>query len=296
MAALAKSEASTLQNKEENSFVRELKATGLLKLDNVFSKETIARWNQLLDPILKERSSEEKSYVKIHELDELNILSEFFNPQMRGLLASFMPDPAILCFHVYETCPSEKPHVFGDTFSGWHRDVNHLPGLQADDPNYVSFFVYLSDVSEESGAFEIVPKSFTGPLKRETESVKVLGEKGTTFVWNRTMFHRATPNRSKQRRRVLKVSLQHNYLQNEHIEGPDFLSLRKKYNEVDPFLFYLVGGVHRYAPTGELPDAFHNSDYEYTPFASNSKVSIKFFHYLRSIFWYFRRAKKMFGP
>ena len=77
--------------------------------------------------------------------------------------------------------PSYKPHVFSDTFNGWHRDVNELPGLVVNDLNFISMFINLSNVHEESGAFEVIPESFTCQLEDGMDSFKAIGEAGSTF-------------------------------------------------------------------------------------------------------------------
>ncbi len=286
-------------NCEQAGFITKLKSEGLINFGQFFSKETVKRWNDLLDPLFAGGSDEEKSYVKIDKLHSLGIFNEFFNPAMRSMMNSIMPDPVLLCFHVYETGHSEKPHVFSESFDGWHRDVNDLPGLSCQDPNFISIFVHLTDVEYEGGAFETIPGSFEGPLASEQESVRVTGEAGTTYIWNRCLLHKANPNKSQRKRRMLKISFQHNYLQNEHIISKpfeDLLSVVKASDNKDAFLEFILGSEHRFSPRACTIDPYQDFTGSYTPFKANSSVKIGLFNFVKGVLFYMRKARKMFGP
>jgi hypothetical protein len=288
-----------IDNNGKIEFMSSLKAEGLINFGDFFGHEIIKKWNSLLDPLFAQSNSEEKSYVKIDELHSLGIFDEFFNSDMRSMMNSIMPDPVLLCFHVYETGHSEKPHVFSESFDGWHRDVNDLPGLNCEDPNFVSIFVHLSDVEFDGGAFETIPGSFKGPIKDRGNSVRVTGSAGTTYIWNRCLLHKANPNQSQKRRRMLKISFQHNYLQNEHITSKpfqDLLAKIQKQGKGDQFIEFILGGEHRFSPRACTIDPYQDFKGSYTPFDSNSSVKIGFFNFFKGVLFYMRKARKMFGP
>lgn len=282
----------------ENEFIEELKRTGVVKTQGIHSAETYSEWNKLLDQAFSKKGSEERTYVKMQEMHDLGILDQLFNERMRATLLSIMPDPVLLTCHIYETAPSDKPHVFSDTFNGWHRDVNELPGLVVNDLNFVSMFINLSNVHEESGAFEVIPESFTCQLEDGMDSFKAIGETGSTFFWNRTLLHRASPNLSNSKRRILKISIQHNYLQNSHILGEDFQSLKDIYEaKNDRFMQFIFGSDHTTSPCATLPVEPESVPIKnFVPFSKNSKVSVSLFSLLMGGIKYMRRARKVFGP
>ena len=286
--------------KIQNNFqwLEELKDTGVVHVDNVVSADTLKKWNVKLYQHFSKLAHESRSYATIEDRWEMGIFQELFNSSMCSLISSIMVDPVLLCCHIYETERSEKSHVFSDSFNGWHRDVNELPGLNSKDLNYVSLFIHLSDVESNSGAFEIVPGSFIGPLQESMSATQVTGPIGTTYFWNRTLFHRASPNRSDVRRRMLKISFQHNHLQNEHIASQPFKRVYEKLSKVseDSFLRFMMGEKHTLSPLAVVPDAFSNYDVSFSPFEKNSKVKVGIFNWIKGVWWYLKRGRKMFGP
>jgi hypothetical protein len=132
-----------------------------------------------------------------------------------------LDDPVLYHFHVYEIAGrSDKSHIFSDELDGWHRDPDSVrePG----DATHVSLFVYLSDVGAESGPFQFLPADPAGRFANGIPSVSQTGPAGTTFLWNRTFFHRAAPNRSPTRRRLLKISVQNNRFPSRHLAADHF--------------------------------------------------------------------------
>ena len=276
----------------------ELRDRGVAGLPCPYDLETLKRWNELLDAEFAKADDTNRNYVRIDQLFELGIFNEIFNDRLREVFLSIMPDPVLLCCHVYETLPSDKPHVFGDSFNGWHRDVNVLPGLETNAPNFVTLFVNLSEVTEQSGAFEVAPGSFTGLGVDGMESIKLVGEVGTTCVWNRTLLHRASPNQSNSNRRILKISIQHNYLQNKHIFSDGFVKvLEGVRKQEDELLTYMLGGKHAVSPRApSIHNAATMSVKDYLPMNSNSKIALGLVTLLRGINIYVRRGKLLFGP
>jgi hypothetical protein len=299
MGAKVLSNKLSLKSDSKGDLDQDLRRLGVVNLGYFFPEDIINKWNKLLDPIFEKRKSSEKSYVKINELYELGIFEDFFDTKMRSTMNKIMPDPVLLCFHVYETGHGEKPHVFGDSFNGWHRDVNDLPGMNCEDPNYISIFVHLSDVEFNGGAFETIPGSFKGPIRPSQESVRVVGKAGTTYIWNRCLLHKANPNQTQKRRRMLKISFQHNYLQNEHLVSEPFKSLLAKVSQGgnrDEFLNFVLGSEHRFSPRACTINPYQDFKSSYTPFESNSSVKISIFNFVKGALYYMRKARKMFGP
>ncbi len=253
-----------------------LKTKGISFFDCPFSDETLSKWNKLLDPEFAKMGNGYRTEVSIAKLYELGIFNEFFNPTMRSFIRSLMPDANLLTFHCYENAGNQSFTIkTRDNNVEWHRDVSDLVGLNNDDLNYLSIFFYLTNVGEKSGAFEIRPLSPNVPLQNSDDSLRVVGTVGKSFVWNRTFFHRQSINESPQRRRVLKLSIQHNYLENDSILTKDF---KEVFNKIDPqetFLRYMTGEQYELSHRGKL---LPNVDYlplkSSEDITTNSKVII----------------------
>ncbi len=268
---------------------------GISQIECPFSMDTIEKWNKMLDPHFLKLQSEDRSYATLQDLYKLGIFEEFFSTSMRALIQQVMPDPVLICFHAYEIKgSSDTNHVFGEAMNGWHRDIAELPGMKTSDPNYISLFIYLTDVKRGDGEFEIIPQSFTGPAMNGDKSLKMLGERGTTFLWNRTLLHRASPNTSVGRRRVLKISFQHNYLQNGHLETASFKDVRESLT--DPYLKFLLGSHHYDSPMAHSAQFSGSTLIKFIPRLANAQVHIRFLEFIRGIWWFVRRNKRPFGP
>ena len=71
---------------------------------------------------------------------------------------------------------------------------------------------------------------------------KIIGDKGKCFVWGNPFYHRASPNLGNCRRRILKIQIQHNYLENTYMPV-----LKKSYEYLEPdnvYLNYILGKKH----------------------------------------------------
>jgi hypothetical protein len=137
---------------------------------------------------------------------------------MLDVLFSIMPDPVI--FHMLASeimGGNDQPHFAAQEPGGWHRDSDSR--YFANDPTHVSIFVYLSDVGVGDGAFEISPRPPQTPLQSESPVVSVTGRRGTSFVWHRSFFHRASPNRGPRRRRIIKFSIQRKAFGTAHLSN-----------------------------------------------------------------------------
>ena len=255
------------------SLRQELFEKGIAKLKPPFPDAVIADWNRRMDPLFKDRPID-RSYVTSDELNETGILDEFMNPAMRELIRGLVPDAVMYHCHVYEIAGNKnKPHIVGDVLKGWHRDtdVTQTPVQLGD---CLSFFLYLSEVGERmSGPFELVPKKFAGRVERGMKSVKMMGPAGTFFIWNRKMLHRAAPNSSPVRRRLLKLSIQPNTAENQYIKQPAFekvLNARAKNDEFIAFLFGKHFGEKRELPAA--PSA--GASFDVLPIETNDTVDI----------------------
>ena len=61
-----------------------------------------------------------------------------------------------------------------------------------------------------------------------------MGKRGKAFVWGNPFFHRASPNNGNIRRRILKIQIQHNYLENTYIK-----TLNKVHDYIDDHDHYI---------------------------------------------------------
>ena len=198
-----------------------LNANGICNLDDAYSTEEVSRLNRAVDAILGERRLEKRSYVHVDELNELGMLDVLLGERMRDIFFSIMPDPVLYHFSVYETAGNDpEANQFAETLSGWHRDRDC--SFTKREPTHVSVFVYLSNVGDDDGAFEFVPQNPDNRLRSSTPSILVKGPTGYTFAWQRSYFHRASPNRGPRRRRLAKFSIQRNSFPSIHLSNEHF--------------------------------------------------------------------------
>lgn len=217
---------------------------GIVLIDNLFSTETIEKWNRLLDPKFLAQGSATRSYVLGTELMELGILDELFNSKLRELTRGLITFPILQHLNVFEIAANDFiPHVFPEREGGWHSDIDELDHKGLNQGNYLSFFLYLTDVVDVNyGPFEIMTSGEAPDQNRAYPSLKVLGNAGTSFFWNREFMHRANVNRSNVRRRVLKFSIQSHLLPVDHVNRTRLAPLQNAYLEKDKFLSFLCGG------------------------------------------------------
>lgn len=230
-----------------NPVFESLTQYGLAMLSPLYTAECIEQWNQAVDPWFLKYSSNKRPYIRADQLQELGLLDSIFNQNLKDLIKGLMPDAVLYHCHVYEIDGNQsKPHIHANNqLNGWHRDAECLYAAAPDEVHHFSFFVYLTDVDRKNGPFEIAPLSSFQPLKNHTPSIKVLGDKGSNFLFDRTFLHRATANFSSSRRRVLKLSFQNNHLVNDRIHLPEFLSVRNSLNNTSDIVFQWFGGQQK---------------------------------------------------
>ncbi|MBL7856251.1 MAG: phytanoyl-CoA dioxygenase family protein [Cyclobacteriaceae bacterium] len=226
------------------AYDKELKKSGLIFLEDPYGVDIIERWNLLLDPLFNQRDGK-RSYVNAKELLDLGILNDIFSPAFRNVLRAIMPDAVLYHCHVYEIDAHQTTsHIHQGSNLGWHRDEECMVKYEPDNYHFLSYFVYLTDVKEESGPFELAPFKPSQAAKRNMPTIKVLGKRGTAFIWNRAYRHRACPNTSDTRRRLLKLSFQHNSLTNDRIHLPEFKEVLNQVNNQDEYLAFLFGAKY----------------------------------------------------
>lgn len=272
---------------------QELEKYGIIKVECPYSQETLNRWNKLLDPLFENQvnTGESRNYVKLDQLYSLGIFEEFFNPSMKNLIRYIMPDAVLYHFHSYETLgQNQLSHTADFLGDGWHQDGDALGILNPVAPHYLTVFIYLSDVlNPDNGPFEFLPEPPTSTLKFKNglNSVQVLGKIGTTFIFNRSFYHRAVPNRSSVKRRILKASIQPYYLNNPFIIDEPFTRVRQALaHKNDQFLDFILLGKY-YEQNVDLISL--------KPLPLNSKVNI---NYSLKFYKEFRNelSKKMVKP
>jgi hypothetical protein len=236
----------------DKKLITGLREQGIVMLESPFSQETLKHWNELLDPLFKAQGDILRSYVSPTELCELGIWDEFWTPRVRSLVRSFMPDAVIETFDCYENKGNQSEEdMYDEVNSEWHRDIPPLPGVDSKEPMYCSIFIYLSDVKNGSGGFEIRTKDPDLALVPNEAALNVQGDIGTTFLWNRSFYHRSSMNSTNKRRRVLKLSVQHNYLENSSLASKLFSTV-KVHVQGDPYLEFLLGAEHVSTHNGYL--------------------------------------------
>jgi hypothetical protein len=239
-----------------NDLVDLLGAEGIAQLPPLYDPETIARINAALDPIFKARANEARAYVGVDELVELDLIDTLLGGEMRRTILSIVPDPVLLHCAASEIAAHDtKSHVSSERLDGWHRDWETL--FLRRRPTHVSVFVYLSDVGPGDGAFELSPANPAKRLEETSPVVSMMGPAGTSFVWNRTFHHRASPNRGARRRRIFKLSVQPNAFHSRQ-NGPhpaNFHAAMSALPVGDPYMDVMMGRYqNRRAPRLETPE------------------------------------------
>lgn len=211
----------------------------------------VAACNDALDPLFAPRRAESRSYVDAGRLAATGVLERCLTPEVRAVIAATVSRPVLYHCHAYEIAGgAERPHIRAGRLEGWHRDDETVAGNDRGRPKYLSLFVYLSDVGDDGGAFELVARRPRWGLLPDDPVVRAVGPAGMSFVWNRTYFHRASPNRSPKRRRLVKLSWQSGAEPNDRIGLREFSEARDVVGGRDPFLAALLG----------LPGSYGSSD------------------------------------
>jgi hypothetical protein len=217
---------------------------GICAISPLYSNEKIAEWNTLLDDHIQCQHYDRR-YANAEVLHNMGMIKDIFNENMRDLIKHLMPDAVLYHCHVYEIDGGQKKtHIHAENGrQGWHRDEECLPDFEINNPQFVSIFVYLTDVAEDSGPFEIVnyPPSKGLEIITNRPSFKMLGNSGYSFIFDRVYMHRANPNFSPVSRRVLKLSIQPNNYDNIRIGLQEFTEVLKKIEGTDEFVEQLFG-------------------------------------------------------
>jgi hypothetical protein len=170
----------------------------------------------------------------------MGALDVVLNQKMRDTLFAIMPDPVLYHCFVIETAGNDpEANLFADHLAGWHRDPDCSYSRR--EPTHVSIFAYLSDVGEDDGAFAFVPQNPEKLLRSSTRNILVTGNAGYTFAWQRSFYHRASPNRGPRRRRIVKVSVQRNAFPSVHLASPHYRTAIDAIPAGDPATDLLFG-------------------------------------------------------
>lgn len=265
------------------TLIENFKKYGFLELENILSKEQIELINTKVDPIILNKFNKTKTEILIEELIESGIAEIILtNENLRKIILTIMPDPILFGFNIYEVdSMQERTHTNDNSADGWHVDTPVLPFLDRKQTNFVSFMIYLTDVmSFEDGPFEITSENLLEKLKHKSQSKKILGCKGTTFIWNNNYLHRASPNIGKIRRRVLKIGFQNNYFQNSFY--PKLLNAYPGYSKKDEFTDFIFGKYHMTSIKAHkidylLKDYKNSINYKKTEFNTSVKLSLNLY-------------------
>ena len=229
---------------------------GIFVTPGMFTTEEIAAINDRLDPIFQPHAADNRSYAHADQLYSSGALDLLLKPKFRDLLFEIMPDPVLYHCHAYEIAArKERSHILSERLSGFHADIDSEWTKSA--PTHVSVFVYLSDVSADDGAFEFVTRKPSALLTPGSPVATMTGQRGTTFAWNRSYYHRASPNRGATRRRLFKLSIQNNRFFSRFLKRDHFVRLREMIPPgADPHYDLLLGRFQGgAAPTFSPTDA-----------------------------------------
>ena len=225
---------------EITSLAARLSERGILAVGDIYSVAQLAKLNSVLDPLFASKRGESRSYVRPDEMLDAGILSLVLSRKMRDLLLSLFPDPVLYHFHAYEIAGgAAASHVFSEQPGGWHRDPDST--FFVGDPTHVSIFVYLSEVGLDDGPFEFALRRPDQALTSDSTITTVTGPIGASFIWHRRYYHRASPNRGAQRRRLIKISAQPNSFYSAHLSNEFFSRLKQALPVGDTEMDILLG-------------------------------------------------------
>jgi hypothetical protein len=217
-----------------------LSSDGIGSVSPLIAPDQLARLNALLDPLFAERANERRAYVTVDELWKMGAFEIVFSPKIQDLFLAIMPDPVFYHFHLYEIAgQATQSHIFSEALSGWHRDPDS--DYVAQDVTHVSLFIYLSEVGPEDGPFQFLPGDPTRLMTGATPTISVEGAPGFSFLWHRSFYHRAAPNRGPRRRRLIKISVQRNAYPSVHLQRDAFRALDAAIPPGDPRMDMFLG-------------------------------------------------------
>lgn len=227
---------------------RILSSEGICAVRPLLSAEELALVNARVNPLFKNRETERRAYVTVDELHTLGLFDIVFKPEIQDLFLAAIPDPVFYHFHIYEIAGGNtESHIFSESLSGWHRDPDseYVPN----DPTHLSLFIYLTEVGPEDGPFQFLPGDPTRLMTGSTPTISLEGAPGFSFIWHRSYYHRAAPNRAPRRRRLLKISVQCNAYPSAHLARESFRNLQAVIPPGDPRLDLFLGRMQgRVAP------------------------------------------------
>jgi hypothetical protein len=220
------------------------KKNGVIEFDNIFETSLVDKWNKILEPYYA--GSRDKVSIDLTDLGEdgLDILKGFFNDKIKFITSKLIKDPIVFYAGSNEIPANTKiSHVNHNEIGGWHTDTGeNLQYLDSRKPYWITFFVYLTDVEKNDGPFEITNVTRKKDINNNTKTFSIIGKKGKCFLWGNPFYHRAAPNLGNTRRRILKIQVQHNYLQSSYNDKlKKFHNLLKK---EDIYFSYLTGRSH----------------------------------------------------
>lgn len=211
---------------------------------DIYSQDTIAQINRLVDPILAAQQGNRR-YVSALELQQLGLLETIFSPTLQKILTDLIPEPELYHCHIYEISANQSlPHIKSNNqLHGWHRDTDCKHDFSKQNLQHISFFVYLTNVENNGGCFEISDKklTFTPAINNRDTCYQLIGNRGYNFFFDRKALHRASPNRSEIPRRVLKISIQTRHLFNHKKRETIFKLVRENLSEEQLMLKQLFG-------------------------------------------------------
>ncbi|MCF2859140.1 hypothetical protein L1286_16780 [Pseudoalteromonas sp. SMS1] len=259
---------------------------GLLRFRNLFSTEKLAKWNRLLDPLFQQHCTQKRKFIETDELMALNILKEVMVPKLLNVISVLDPCPVFFHCCCFEIEGNQKDyHKHMKRLEGWHREHCHPRMMSVRGCKPYSIYIYLSDVTDtDSGSFEIIPRYHEGPLESNLNSCNIKGTKGTCFLWNRALFHRLNINRSSQKQRILKLSIQTNGWANPSIQHTEFQGARSLLGNDSPALAYLLGSHFKnnlsiqtipHPRTGDLPQITPLYYSEKTTLPNKTKIVLR---------------------
>jgi ectoine hydroxylase-related dioxygenase (phytanoyl-CoA dioxygenase family) len=128
-------------------------------------------------------------------------------------------------------------------------------------PTSLHFFIYLSDVNEESGPTQIVPSTHRTnrfPTKKdEIKAKKIIGKKGTVIIINSSTWHGSSEKKNFQRRAILTLVYTRWFLRQQFALP---FALPKKFVDKLSIKNKKILGFYNYPPVDENQRVFSRGE------------------------------------
>ena len=222
------------------ALAKRLSDRGLLAVGNIYSVADLAIINAVMDPIFASRANERRAYVRPDEMQNAGILDFVLSRKMKDLILSVVPNPVLYHFHAYEIAGNSTEFAYfrGSTRRLASRSRQRVLSTRSDARQHLRLPV---GCRRGRRPLPILSAQSRSPLHSSSPVVSMTGPIGMSFVWRRSHYHRAAPNRGPRRRRLVKISVQPNEFPSAHLRNDFFRKVVEELPAGDDEMDLLLG-------------------------------------------------------